>query len=153
MWSNSRCRYGNTGKVWLSNLPEILTVSDRGFYSGSVAEVDPFVQHMQLLSFPPSLPFFSLFFIESRNRDERSNYQSNPLQFQELSVAFHLNEQYSTSGAARIRSFQTRPSKKEEESIFFLVTVSPPMSPPILTFVLTCSGLVFSHSPSLFMPT
>ena len=105
-------------------------------------------------SFPLSLaPLLFLFFIESRNRDERSNYQSNPLQFQELSVAFHLNEQYSISGAARILSFQTPPSKKEEESIFFLFKVSPPVFPPILTFVLTCSVLLFSHSPSLFMPT
>lgn len=46
MWCNSHWRSGNTGKVWWSNLLEILTISDRGFYSGSVAEVDPFVQHM-----------------------------------------------------------------------------------------------------------
>lgn len=45
------------------------------------------------------------------------------------------------------------PTKKEEESIFFLLEVSLPMFPATLTVVLTCSGLLFSHSPSFFMPT
>lgn len=93
------------------------------------------------------------FFIESRNSAEKSNYQSHLLQLQELSTAFHLSKQCPILGKARIAFVLTPHQRKKRRASFFLSEVSLPRFPTILTLVLTCSGLLVSHSPSLFMPT